>query len=78
MPDPDLEMVVGGGRSPKNLFRSKNKGGGGEPPGPSPGSATGGDAPLRNGGRGVCTPCTLPTRSAPGLYAQSPMTSFSY
>ena len=31
MPDPDLEMVVGGGRSPKNLFRSKNKGGGASP-----------------------------------------------
>ena len=48
----------GWGRSPKNFFSalqapfwSKNKGGGGEagPLGPFPGSATGGDVPLRNG-----------------------------
>ena len=30
-------------------FWSKNKGGGAVPLGPFPGSATGGDAPLRNG-----------------------------
>ena len=64
MLDPDLEMVgeVGGGgdggRTLKNFFRSKNKGGGASPLGTSPGFATGGDAPLRNGGRGVRTPCT--------------------
>ena len=50
----------GGGRSPKNFFsalrapfwsKNKGEGGGGEagPRGPFPGSATGGDAPLRNG-----------------------------
>ena len=55
VPDPDLEMVCAGGggggvgRSAKNFFRSKNKGGSGPP-----GSAAGGDAPLRNGGSGGC------------------------
>ena len=39
----------GVGRSAKNFFRSKNKGGSGPP-----GSAAGGDAPLRNGGSGGC------------------------
>ena len=62
MPDPDLDMVCvcvwGGGRLQKNFFRPfkphfglKIRGGGGRagPLGPFPGSATGGDVPLRNG-----------------------------
>ena len=78
MPDPDLEMVcaggggVGVGRSAKNFFRSKNKGGSGPP-----GSAAGGDAPLRNGGSGGCAFPAPPSISAPGLYAQAHMTSYS-
>ena len=54
MPDPDLEMVGGGGGVgglQKIFFGLKIRGGAG-PLGPSPGSDTGGDAPLRNGGRG--------------------------
>ena len=53
MPDPDLEMVGGGGVGglQKIFFGLKIRGGAG-PLGPSPGSDTGGDAPLRNGGRG--------------------------
>ena len=79
MLDPDLEMVGevgGGGEMGGGLFGLKIRGGA-SPLGTSPGFATGGDAPLRNGGRGVRTPCTPSPRSAPRLYAQSHMTSFS-
>ena len=76
MPDPDLEMVCagrGGGGGWGGLrtifFGIKIRGGAGP--------AAGGDAPLGNGGSGGAHSLHPPSISAPGLYAQAHMTSFS-
>ena len=82
MPDPDLEMVGGGGggdggRTLKNVFRSKNEGGGSGHPGPLPWIRHWRGCTTKEWGEGGAHSLHPPSpRSAPRLYAQAYMTSF--